>query len=141
MPDRGLPRRTLRTAFWVGALFTLLFGLRGQATVSFGLALGALIGMFSLWSLTVAIPRLFDEQREASKVALAALLMLKLPLYAVVLAYAMTMPRVFHPLAIAGGVALVPAVLLLKVIGYRLSTPEDSAVGERSCRNTSDTSN
>ena len=139
MPDEGLPRRTLRTTFWVAALFTLVFALRGQTTVALGLALGAAISMFSLWSLMVSVPRLFGSAAPAGRAAFGMLLALKLVLYAAVLAYAMSSPW-FHPFAVFVGVGLVPAVLVLKVIGYRLASPGERPVGDGACRKSTDNS-
>ena len=119
MPDEKLPQRTLKTAFWLGALFTLIFGLRGQTTIAFGLAIGAAIALSSLWSLIYVIPRLFTPDNPAAKLWLGVLWLLKLPVYAVVLYYAMG-SRSIQPLAVFAGVALVPVVLVLKVLGHRL---------------------
>lgn len=124
MPDEGLPRRTLRTAFWVAALFVVVFAARNEPKVSLGIALGAALGLFSLWSFVIVVPRLTQEGGGGGKLSLGLLLALKLPLYGVVIGVAMASPW-FSPLAVAAGVALVPAVLALKVIGYRFVQPAD----------------
>ena len=134
MPDEGLPKRTLRTGAWVAALFVLVFGLRGQASISVGLAIGAALGLFSLWSLAYAVPRVLHGRSRAKQVLLAGLLLAKLPIYGLVLNYTMGSRQV-SALAVLCGVALIPAVLTLKVIGYQMTREPDEASGEVACRN------
>lgn len=133
MQEQALPQRTLRTTLWLAALFVLVFGLRGQATVSFGLAIGAAIGLFSLWSLTVAVPRLVRQNSAIAKFGLGMMMLAKLPLYAVVLGVAMVSPSV-HPFAVFAGVALVPLVITLKVLTAQMLEKINTPVGGDACR-------
>ena len=131
MPNETLPQRTLRTTFWLSAFFALVFGLRGDFRVSFGLALGAAIALFSLWSLIVLVPRLAAPgNASASKFLLGMAAFLKLPLYAGILQFAMVSPYI-EPFAVFVGACFVPAVLVLKVAGYQLI--ERVSVGEETC--------
>lgn len=119
MPDENLPQRTLKTTLYVTILFTILFALRGQTTIALGLAIGAMLGIVSLWSLTFAVPRLFHSANPAAKFLLGMLLFCKLPFYAVVLDFAMTSKAV-SPFSVFVGVALIPVVVVLKVVGYQM---------------------
>ena len=118
MPDDKLPQRTLKTTFALAALFSIVFALRGQYAIALGLATGAMLGLVSLWSLTMAVPRLFASRNPAAKIGLAFLMFFKLPFYVGVLYFAMASPAI-SPFAVFTGVALVPAVIVLKVLSYR----------------------
>src|SRR5690242_4544589 len=119
MPDSKLPQRTLVTTFWLASFFALLFSVRGQMAVSFGLAIGAAIGLFSLGTLIVAVPRFARPGNHLAKFWLAVIWVIKLPVYAVALNFAMTSKYV-EPFAVFIGVAMIPAVLVLKVLGYQM---------------------
>jgi len=126
MPDDKLPQRTLKTTFTIAVLFSILFLARGQAQIAFGLAVGAMLGLVSLWSLTVAVPRLFASPNAGSRFGLGMLMLLKLPFYGVVLNFAMTSPAV-SPFSVFVGVALIPVVLVLKTVGYNLVSQGSAA--------------
>src|SRR5690242_15558974 len=107
MPDDRLPQRTLKTTLLVAALFTVIYLVSGQLPAALGIAIGAMLGLVSLWSLTVAVPRLFASPSQASKLGLGLLMLAKLPFYCGVLMFAMTSPLV-NPFTVFVGVALVP---------------------------------
>jgi hypothetical protein len=138
MPDERLPQRTLVTVSWLAAWFALVCAARGQTTFALGLLLGAAIGMFSLWSLMVAVPRLLGGTNPAGRYLVGAILFLKLPLYAVVLNFAMVSPAI-SPFAVFVGVALIPIVLLLKVVGHQLYQKPGPPAGDETCRSTKST--
>lgn len=133
MSEDNLPQRTLKTTFWLVAFFTMIFGLRGHMTVSFGLALGGALGLFSLWSLAFAIPRLFGSVNPYAKFLLGILSLLKLPIYAGTLYFAMTSPLI-SPFAVFVGVALVPVVVVLKVVGAQMLDKSTVRTGDEACR-------
>jgi hypothetical protein len=133
MPDETLPQRTLKTTFWLVTFFTLVFAVRGQLPIAFGLALGGALGLFSLWSLTFAIPKLFSSPSPIAKFKLALLTLSKLPIYAISLYFAMASP-VFSPFSVFVGVALIPAVLVLKVVGFKAIQNTNDAAGDETCR-------
>ncbi len=133
MPDDKLPQRTLKTTFWLASLFTLVFAVRGQTDIAFGLAIGTAIGLSSLWSLTFAVPKLLRPGNPTAKLSLGIMAMIKLPVYALVLSFAMSSKYV-EPLSVFLGAALVPAVIVLKVLGYQLVERSRSAVGEEACQ-------
>lgn len=122
MPDERLPQRTLKTTLLVAALFTVVYLASGQNAAALGIAIGAMLGLVSLWSLTVAVPQLFASPSQASKLGLGLLMLAKLPFYAGVLMVAMTSPSV-NAFTVFVGVGLVPAVLVLKVIGHLVASP------------------
>jgi hypothetical protein len=132
MTDDKLPQRTLRTTFWLSAFFALIFAVRGEMGVSYGLALGSAVGLLSLWSLTVAIPRLFHTGNPAAMFLLGMLTLCKLPIYAFALNFAVTSPHV-SPFAVFVGAAFIPLVLVLKVVGYQIMEKANPA-GEKTCQ-------
>lgn len=132
MSEDTLPQRTLKTTFWLVAFFTMIFAVRGQQTISFGLALGGAIGLFSLWSLSFAIPRLFGSANPGAKYLLGFLSVLKLPIYAGTLYFAMSSPLI-SPFAVFVGVAMVPVVVVLKVVTAQM-LENSKSVGDEACR-------
>jgi hypothetical protein len=133
MSQDNLPQRTLRTTFWLVAFFTMIFAVRGQLTVSLGLAIGGALGLFSLWSLAFAIPRLFGSVNPWSKFLLGVLSLSKLPIYAGTLYFAMSSSLV-SPFAVFVGVALVPLVVVLKVVGIQMLDKTPLTAGDEACR-------
>lgn len=141
MPNETLPQRTLRTTFWLAALFSLIFGLRGEMKIAFGLALGSAIALFSLWSLIVLVPRLVTPGKApVSKFLLGTAAFLKLPLYAGILQFAMVSPLI-EPFAVFVGACFVPAVLVLKVVGFQMVEKVNQPLGDETCRARSTVSN
>jgi hypothetical protein len=133
MTDDNLPTRALKTTTWLAALFMVIFALRGQLIITFGLGIGAALGVLSLWSLTFAIPRLFSSADPGAKFWLGMLTFCKLPIYAIVLNFAMT-SRLVSSFAVFVGVAFVPAVLVLKVLGAQLLEKAETPAGDETCR-------
>jgi hypothetical protein len=129
MPDNNLPQRTFATTFWLASFFALVFAVRGQVAISFGLTIGAAIGLFSLGTLIVAIPRLAKPGNYWAKFVLGFIWLIKLPVYAVALNFAMTSWMV-EPFAVFVGVALVPMVVILKVVGFQLLQKTAITAGE-----------
>ena len=140
MTEDNLPQRTLKTSFWLAAFFVLLFEARGDRAVALGLTLGAAVGMFSLWSLLVVVPKLFRPGNHAAKFWLGIAALMKLPLYAIIMSVAMT-SRYVAPFAVFSGVALVPAVIFLKTVGAQLVGSVQLPAGEGSCRRDATASN
>ena len=133
MSEETLPQRTLKTTFWLVAFFTMIFALRGEFAVSAGLAVGGALGLFSLWSLSFAIPRLFSSAHPWSKFVLGIMSMLKLPIYAGTLYFTMTSPTV-NPFAVFIGVAMVPTVVVLKVLTAQMLVKSTLSAGDETCR-------
>ncbi|MGC8666620.1 MAG: hypothetical protein ACP5VE_00695 [Chthonomonadales bacterium] len=133
MPDEQLPIRVLKTSAWVACLGALLLLDRGLAAWALGWAIGCGLSMLSLASLTYLVPRLVWPARPRVKLLLGVVVLVKLPVLAVVLNYAMASPHV-APLGVFVGAGLTPAIIVLKVLGYQLSQPNASAGGWR-CRN------
>src|SRR5947209_5775968 len=129
MTDDNLPQRTLKTTFWLAAFFVLLFEARGDRSIALGLTIGAAVGLFSLWSLLVVVPKLFRPGNSVAKLWLGMAAIMKLPIYCVVLSIAMTSKHI-APLAVFCGVALVPMVIFLKTVGAQLVESVRLPVGE-----------
>ncbi|HLJ54395.1 MAG TPA: hypothetical protein VKT77_05095 [Chthonomonadaceae bacterium] len=118
-----LHNQTLRTFFHsvtVATVLALGLALGGHRTWAAGYALGALVSLFSLFSLKVCVPALFHRGATARATALLqALLVLKLPFYAVALYFAARMGAAAGFAAFAG-CALVPAVITAEHLGRAL---------------------
>ena len=127
MADQELPKRVIRTSLWLSAWFVLLFGLRGQADVSVGLAIGSAMSIFSLWTIALAVPRVAagcsrgPDSRAAGRGPwlLAFLFLVKLPAYGLILNFALT-SRALYPGALFAGVGVVPLVIVMKTLGRML---------------------
>jgi hypothetical protein len=133
MSEDTLPQRTLKTTFWLVAFFTMIFAVRGQLSISLGLVIGGALGLFSLWSLAFAIPKLFGSDNPFSKFLLGILSLLKLPIYAGTLYFAMTSPLV-NAFAVFMGVAMVPVVVVLKVLTAQMLDKSTLRTGDEACR-------
>ncbi len=125
----SLPRRTLRTGGWLAAWMVLLLSLRGWWSVALGVAVGSALSLFSLWSLVVLVPALLRPGRRGLRHGLTAILFLKFPLYVAVLYWA---TQVMHAdvFALFGGIALVPVVIVLKIVGQHIVGDRKVALGE-----------
>jgi len=112
----------------------MLFAMRGQTKVACGIAAGAAIGLFSLWSLIGMVLTLTGPGKERGRILMAVLAFVKLPILGVAIYYA-TASRYISPMAMLAGVALVPAVITLKVVGYEYFVTKKSPMGDDACRN------
>jgi hypothetical protein len=141
LPNETLPQRTMKTTFLLAAFFALIFTMRGELTIAIGLSIGTGVALFSLWSLIVAVPRLLRAGGgPAAKAMLGFAALLKLPVYAITLHFAMT-SRWVEPFAVFAGAALVPVVLVLKVVGWQLLAGVSNPLGEEACPSNSGASN
>ena len=118
MPDEKLPQRALKTAALLAAFVCITACAYGRYRLAAGFAVGAAIGLSSLWSLTIGVPRLLTPGRGRGGMWLVAAAAIKLPIYAVLLYISLSWGA--NPLAIFGGAAVVPGVIVLKVLGYQL---------------------
>jgi len=129
MTEDNLPQRTLKTTFMLVAFFTIVFVSRGQYDVSLGLILGGALGMFSLWSLAFAVPKLMVGNSFVSRFLLGLLMLMKLPIFAGSLFFAMASP-LFSPFATFVGVAFTPMVIVCKVLAQQALMSPLQAAGE-----------
>lgn len=106
-----MPVRTtteiFRTAITLTAAAVAISLIAGEPASAMGIGIGAAVGLFSLLSLTLAVPRLCAQAKPASLAGLGLLLVVKTPIYAVLLFFAMTSPMV-NPLAVFAGVGILP---------------------------------
>lgn len=136
MPEDNLPQRTMKTGACLIGFLAVCFAAYGDNRTALGLLIGGAVGIFSLWTLTFVIPRLFHPGGAGSKFLLGAVTLLKLPLYAVTINFAVT-SRFVSPFAVFVGVALIPAVVVLKILGQQWvieQKPRRSAAGEETCQ-------
>lgn len=115
MSDRDLPRRVVRTGVALALWFIFWFALGGRPDIAWGLAVGSALSLVSFASLAWLVTRAVSPSRPKTWL-LGLAMLLKLPLYGVVLAYAFGSGRV-SGLAVMAGVALVPTVIFLKALG------------------------
>jgi hypothetical protein len=139
--EKTLPNRALMTGFWIAALFVIVLAAKGYPKAAFGFSIGSALSLFSLWSLTFGVPRLLVPGATSVKLFFALLMMVKLPLYAGVLYFAVGSPMV-DIVALFCGAGIAPAILVLKVIGQQLA-PRAAAnpVGDERCPSNSSLSN
>src|SRR5437588_12930042 len=109
MSDDGLPRRTLKTTFWLSVFSSAVFLMRGQNSIALGLICGSGLGLFSLGSLVYVVPRLFQSGNPTARMSLAMIALFKLPIYVAAI-YFITGSHYINPLAVFAGVALTPGV-------------------------------
>jgi MFS family permease len=122
-PEVPLTQRALKSGAWVTLYSTLVLLCTGHPGWAWGFLIGALLSLFSLFSLIVVVPKLFrlDSPRRVQRL-LSIVLVLKLPLYAAFLYLAVSVRGV----SLAGvgvGVVLVPMIITLKTIGGLLRPP------------------
>ncbi len=115
--------RTLKTGSWLTALTVLILAQSGHRAAAWGFGLGASLSLFSLLSLTVIVPFLFrpDSPRHV-KGLLSLSLMMKLPIYTLVLYLIARLPGIGPAVAVAG-IGLSPAVITLKTVGAMIARP------------------
>jgi len=109
--------RALKTSTWVTVFTTLWLFATAHSAWAWGFLIGALLSLFSLFSLTVLVPMLFRPGAPRHIQGLLSLtLFMKLPLYLGGL-YLATSVHSIAPMGAGLGVTLVPMVITLKAIG------------------------
>ncbi len=129
-PEEPLTRRALKTSVWVAACTTLYLFCAARYGLAWGFLIGALLSLFSLFSLTVAVPMLCRPG--ASRFAqgmLSLTLLMKLPLYMVGLCLITHLGRT-APMGAGLGIALVPMVITLKALGSLIKLPAPAPAAE-----------
>jgi zinc transporter ZupT len=120
MSDKNTIGRSLTLTAGIGAICVLITVIFGELASALGFAIGAGIGIFSLWSLAVAVPLLTRRNDPMAKFWLFVLLAAKLPIYAGVLIFAMTSPHV-TPFAVFAGAAIMPCAVIWDVLTRALT--------------------
>ena len=117
--DEAFPRRVITTSAVVAAVFLVYF-LQLSIPVALGFLFGWALGLLGFLAWKIAIDRLVREGPEAlarkGKSWLLLLTVLKLPLMGAILAVAILVLHV-DLFALAGGVTLLPAIVVLKIVG------------------------
>jgi hypothetical protein len=123
MPDEQLPLRSLRMSALLATAFSILLYFEGYGRFAFGILAGTALGMLSLGTLMWTVPRLFKPGKKRTKVLMGIVSLLKLPLclIGVYLAIRPESAPYINPFGVFCGVALVPAVIFLKVVGWQMA--------------------
>lgn len=119
-----------RTAIAAAAAIVLAL-LAGEPATAFGFTIGSLLAIFGLFSLMIVVPRICARPGPSAQAGLGLLLILKTPVYAGVLLFAMT-SRFVNPLAVFAGVAILPCVVswqaLIASLSSHVSTTRSSGM-------------
>lgn len=112
--------RALKSAACVATVLDLTFFCSGQSKWGWGFLIGALVSLFSLFSLIVIVPILIRPKASPHVKGLLSLtLFLKLPFYAIALSLANPRHGV-EPMAVGLGIALVPLILTFRTAAVLL---------------------
>ncbi len=115
-----LVERTLKSAVVAAGSVSLLLFYGSPRTWAWGFLMGALLSLFSVMTLAAIVPILIRPHASPYVKGLLMLtLLLKLPLYVLVLSLANTRHGV-EPMAVGGGLVLVPMVLTLRTLATLL---------------------
>ena len=118
--EEPLTIRSLKTSILVLLITTSGLFWAGHGDWAKGFMIGALCSLFSMFSLMVIIPFLFQPGASPEvKGLLGMTLFMKLPLYAVAL-YVVTSVRGFEPMGAGLGMVLVPAIITSHTVVGRL---------------------
>lgn len=123
MPDEQLPLRSMRMSALLATAFSILLYFAGYGRFAVGIFAGTALGMFSLGTLMWTIPKLFRPGKKKTKVFMGAISLLKLPLFFIGVYFAVrpeSAPYI-SPFGVFCGVALVPVVIFLKVVGWQMA--------------------
>jgi len=106
--------RSLTSAAWFAGVLDMMFLCSGHSNWAWGFLIGALISLFSLFSLIVIVPILIRPKASPHvKGLLAMTLFCKLPFYAIALSLANPKHGV-EPMGVGLGIALIPMVLTFR---------------------------
>ena len=106
-----MPQRALKWSLLTSLLFGTLLAMTGQVRLSLGFGIGAVLSLFSLWSLSVGIPVLICQGAGTlQRVAFGLLLWTKLPVFILLLYVASQLGETALMGAIAG-IALCPMMI------------------------------
>ncbi len=123
MQDLKLSSRALTTGTWSLGLVTFALFESQRLTWATGFLLGGAMSLFSLLSLTLVIPMLFQPGMPRYMAALLGVtLLMKLPLYCGALYLAATC-RFISPAAVFAGLLMAPLMITLKTIGGMITLP------------------
>ena len=136
--DGNVAQRALKWSALI-AVFAVVAGWAGGDTrTALGFAVGAGVGLFSLWGLTFAVPRFAG--RPGLRPLVGMMYLLKLALIAAALWFTMTSPLI-QPFAVFAGAAIVPVVIVtLKLKAALFISSEDWRERFRSHRRPRDSS-
>lgn len=109
--EQKITPQALKVGAWATALITAILFYAKLPTWAAGFLIGSLLSLFSMFSLAILVPILFRPSTAAgAKGLLTMTLFMKLPIFGAVL-YLITRTKFAEPMAVAAGIALIPAVL------------------------------
>jgi hypothetical protein len=109
--EQKITRHALISGAWATGLLTVVLFYAGRPTWAVGFLIGSLLSLFSMISLSIIVPILFRPSASAgAKGLLSMTLFMKLPIFGAVL-YFVAKGTFAEPMAVAAGIALIPAVL------------------------------
>ena len=121
--DEGFPGRVMAPSAVVGGIFLVFLLLQFPPAVPMGFLVGIGVGMLAFWAWNLLVRKLIRQDRESVRAQgmlwVALLTLVKLPVLGGLLAFGILYLEV-NLFALAGGTTLVPAVVVLKVLGRAL---------------------
>jgi hypothetical protein len=82
-----LPRQSLETSSILALVAILIVFVEREMLAAMGIAIGAALALFRLWTFMIAVPRLFAAKNTFAPVLLGLLTAIKLPIYALALSF------------------------------------------------------
>ena len=123
MQDLNLSVRVLKMGVWTLSLTTFALFEMQKLTWATGFALGSALSLFSLLSLAIVVPLLFQPGMPRYVTALLGVtLLMKLPLYCGAF-YLTATGHFLCPGAVFAGLLLAPVLITLKTIGGMIPLP------------------
>jgi len=113
--DPDFPSRVLRMSLVLAAGILVLSTLYKDFSLSLGLGTGMFVSVASLWTL-MGMGRIFVNPKGKKAAVVGLTLLVKYPLLILLLYFSLRSWGA-HPVGVVVGVSLVPAVILLKIIG------------------------
>ncbi len=113
--DEGFPQRVLRMSLLIAACVLVFSTGFGDFTLSLGLGIGMLISIASLWSFMLMARLLLKPKGQRAAFG-GLILFVKYPILILLLYFSLTSWGA-SGIGMAIGVSLVPAVVVLKLIG------------------------
>jgi hypothetical protein len=126
-----MQHRALKAGVWATALITAALFYANLPTWAWGFLIGSLLSLFSMVTLTVIVPFLFQPGvGQRAKGLLTATLFMKLPFFCIGL-YIIAKGKFVEPMAAGAGIALIPAVLTVFAVRQAFADARAEAAAER----------
>ncbi len=130
--DDGFAVRVMATSAAVGGVFLVFLLLQFSPGVAAGFLLGMVVGLLAFWAWNLLVWKVIRQDRETVRAHamawVAGVTILKLPVLGGLLAFGILYLEV-DLFALAGGVSLVPAVVVLKILGRSMFNGPRKVIG------------